>query len=133
MDLPGLGKPAAFEGKVQRPDGSTDTGARSREDVGRGHVLVSLTNNKGKNDHHGSILKVEETDGKFDALTFQASTYLAGGEANGFSCPDNLAFDLAGNLWITSDMSGSAMNKEDGPYMPFKNNSLFVVLFSPDV
>ncbi len=92
-----------------------------------GNVLVSLTNNKKKNDHHGSILKIEETNGKFDALTFNASTYLAGGEENGFSCPDNLAFDLSGNLWITSDMSGSAMNKEDGPYMPFKNNSLFVV------
>ena len=92
-----------------------------------GNVLVSLTNNKNKNDHHGSILKIEETNGSFDALTFQASTYLAGGEENGFSCPDNLAFDLSGNLWITSDMSGSAMNKEDGPYMPFKNNSLFVV------
>jgi secreted PhoX family phosphatase len=92
-----------------------------------GHVLVSLTNNYGKEDFHGSILKVEETDGKFDSLTFKASTYLAGGEENGFSCPDNLAFDLSGNLWITSDMSGSAMNKEDGPYMPFKNNSLFVV------
>lgn len=92
-----------------------------------GNILVSLTNNKNKNDYHGSILKVEETDGKFDALTFRASTYLAGGETNGFSCPDNLAFDLSGNLWITSDMSGSAMNKEDGPYMPFKNNSLFLV------
>ncbi|CAL2106252.1 putative phosphatase [Tenacibaculum sp. 190524A02b] len=92
-----------------------------------GHVLVSLTNNKEKGDFHGSILKVEETNGKFDALTFKASTYIAGGEVNGFSCPDNLAFDLAGNLWITSDMSGSAMNKEEGPYMSFKNNSLFVI------
>lgn len=92
-----------------------------------GHVLVSLTNNKGKGDFHGSILKVEETDGKFDALTFKASTHLAGGEETGFSCPDNLAFDLSGNLWITTDISGSAMNKEDQPYMPFKNNSLFVV------
>ena len=92
-----------------------------------GHVLVSLTNNKGKGDFHGSILKVEETDGKFDSLTFKASTYLAGGEDSGFSCPDNLAFDLSGNLWITSDMSGGSMNKPDGPYMPFKNNSLFVV------
>ena len=92
-----------------------------------GNILISLTNNYSKNDFHGSILKVEETEGKFDSLTFQASTYLAGGEENGFSCPDNLAFDLSGNLWITSDMSGSAMNKEDGPYMPFKNNSLFVV------
>jgi len=92
-----------------------------------GHVLVSLTNNKGKGDYHGSILKIEETDGAFDALEFKASTYLAGGEENGFSCPDNLAFDQSGNLWMTSDMSGSAMNQPDGPYMPFKNNSLFVI------
>ncbi|EDM44493.1 hypothetical protein SCB49_13015 [unidentified eubacterium SCB49] len=92
-----------------------------------GNIFVSLTNNKNKNDFHGSILKIEETKGAFDALTFTASTYKAGGEENGFSCPDNLAFDLSGNLWMTSDMSGSAMNKENGPYMPFKNNSLFVI------
>uniref|UniRef100_UPI00404A17FC PhoX family protein n=1 Tax=Fulvivirga sp. TaxID=1931237 RepID=UPI00404A17FC len=92
-----------------------------------GHVLVALTNNKNKNDHHGSILKIEESEGKFDALTFKASTFLAGGEENGFSCPDNLAFDFSGNLWFTSDISGSSMNKEDKPYMAFKNNGLFVV------
>jgi secreted PhoX family phosphatase len=34
---------------------------------------------------------------------------------------------MAGNLWMTSDISGSAMNKPDKPYMPFKNNSLFVI------
>lgn len=34
---------------------------------------------------------------------------------------------MAGNLWMTSDMSGSAMNKESKPYMSFKNNSLFVI------
>lgn len=92
-----------------------------------GHIFISLTNNKSKNDFHGSILKIEETNNAFDALTFKASTYKAGGEANGFSCPDNLAFDLSGNLWMTSDMSGSWMNKEDKPYIPFKNNSLFVI------
>jgi len=92
-----------------------------------GNVLVALTNNYKKNDYHGSILKIQENEGKFDALTFKASTYLAGGEENGFSCPDNLAFDFSGNLWFTSDMSGSAMNKESKPYMSFKNNSLFVV------
>lgn len=92
-----------------------------------GHIFVSLTNNKTKNDFHGSILKIEETDGNFDALTFKAFTYKAGGKANGFSCPDNLAFDMSGNLWMTSDMSGGSMNKEDKPYYPFKNNSLFVI------
>lgn len=92
-----------------------------------GNIFVTLTNNKDKGDFHGSILKLEETEGAFDSLTFKASTYIAGGEKNGFSCPDNLAFDLAGNLWMTSDMSGSSMNREDKPYMPFKNNSLFVI------
>jgi len=92
-----------------------------------GNIFVSLTNNKPKGDFHGSILKIEETNTKYDALTFKASTYKAGGEENGFSCPDNLAFDLSGNLWITSDISGGSMNKEDKPYMAFKNNSLYVI------
>ncbi|MCK8521538.1 DUF839 domain-containing protein [Aquimarina sp. D1M17] len=92
-----------------------------------GNIFVTLTNNKSKDDFHGSILKIEENNAAFDALDFKASTYIAGGEENGFSCPDNLAFDQSGNLWMTSDMSGSSMNKEDKPYMPFKNNSLFVI------
>ncbi len=91
-----------------------------------GGVFVSLTNNTSKNDFHGSILKIEEANGKYDALSFRASTFMAGGEENGFACPDNLAFDMAGNLWFTSDMSGSKMNK-DGPYKAYKNNSLFVI------
>lgn len=92
-----------------------------------GNIFVSLTNNKGKGDYHGSIMKIEEDNGAFDALSFKASTYIAGGEEGGFSCPDNLAFDQSGNLWITTDISGSSMNKEGKPYLPFKNNSLFVI------
>ncbi len=90
-----------------------------------GAILVSLTNNKAKDNYHGSILKLEEAEGQYDGLSFTPSTFLAGGEETGFSCPDNLAFDPAGNLWFTSDMSGSAMNK--APYIAFKNNGLFVV------
>lgn len=92
-----------------------------------GNVFVSLTNNKKKGDYHGSIMKIEETNGDMDALTFKASNYISGGEEAGFSCPDNLAFDMAGNLWMTTDISGSAMNKADNPYTAFKNNSLFVI------
>ncbi|GAB7256504.1 PhoX family protein [Polaribacter sp. OB-PA-B3] len=92
-----------------------------------GNIFITLTNNKPKGDYHGSILKIEEKNNAFDALNFKASTYLVGGEENGFSCPDNLAFDMSGNLWITSDMSGSSMNKAGKPYLSFKNNSLFVI------
>ena len=92
-----------------------------------GSVLVSLTNNKPKGDFHGSIMKIEEENNKHDSLSFSASVYLAGGGESGFSCPDNLAFDLSGNLWMTTDISGSAMNKQEAPYMDFKNNSLFVI------
>ena len=92
-----------------------------------GNIFVSLTNNKSKNDFHGSILKIEEINGAFDSLTFKAVTFKAGGKESGFSCPDNLAFDLSGNLWITSDISGSDMNRDDNLYRPFKNNSLFVI------
>ncbi len=91
-----------------------------------GDVLVALTNNKPKGDYLGEILKIEEADNTDKtSLTFKASTYLAGGEETGFACPDNMAFDPAGNLWFTSDISGSAMNKE--PYLPFGNNGLFLV------
>ena len=93
-----------------------------------GDVLVALTNNTTVDDYHGSILKVVEKDGRHDALEFTASTFLAGGKENNFACPDNMAFDPKGNLWFTSDMSGSVMNRPDKPqYLDFKNNSLFVV------
>ena len=52
-----------------------------------GNIFVSLTNNKLKGDYHGSILKIEENNGKFDSLNFNSSTYMAGGEKSGFSCP----------------------------------------------
>lgn len=93
-----------------------------------GDVLVSLTNNVTKGNFFGSIMKIEEKDGRHDALEFKASTLHAGGKETGFACPDNMAFDPAGNLWFTSDISGAAMNNPSIPeYLPFKNNSLFVV------
>ena len=91
-----------------------------------GDVLIALTNNKPKGDYLGQILKIEETDNKDKtSLTFKASTFLAGGEETGFACPDNMAFDTVGNLWFTSDISGSAIGK--APYQSFGNNGLFMV------
>ncbi len=90
-----------------------------------GHIFIALTNNKGKGDMHGTILKISEDQSDYAALSFSAETYLLGGKTSGFSCPDNLAFDKKGNLWFTTDISGSALNK--GVYKTFGNNGLFVV------
>lgn len=91
-----------------------------------GNVLIALTNNKPKGDFLGEILKIEEADNEDKtSMKFMASTFLAGGESTGFACPDNMAFDPKGNLWFTSDISGSSINKD--PYLPFGNNGLFLV------
>lgn len=93
-----------------------------------GAVYVALTNNLDRGNPYGSLLKLEEKNGDYLSLEFQSSTFLTGGQAAGFACPDNLAFDAKGNLWITSDISGSAMNQ--GVYKPFGNNGLFYVPMS---
>ncbi len=90
-----------------------------------GDLYLALTNNKKRGDLFGSILKLSEKDNSPLSLEFTSSTFMAGGEQLGFACPDNLAFDPKGNLWITTDISGSSMNKKE--YLPFKNNGLFYV------
>ena len=72
-------------------------------------------------------LKIIEKDNKHDSLEFEFETLKSGGISTGFSCPDNLLFDKVGNLWFTSDMSASKMNKS-AEYLPFKNNGLFVLI-----
>lgn len=90
-----------------------------------GAVVISLTNNKARNNLYGSLIKIEEKDADHGALVFKASTLLMGGSGAGIACPDNIRFDHRGNLWVTSDMSDSAMRSE--PYREFGNNSLFFV------
>ncbi len=93
-----------------------------------GNVIVALTNNKPKKNYYGSILKIMEDNNDPASLTFKHDTFLTGGEDNGFACPDNMVFDSAGNLWFTTDMSGSDVGK--GHYEGFGNNGLFVFLRS---
>ncbi len=88
-----------------------------------GDVLVTLTNNKPKGNMHGTILKISERSK--GSKKFKFKTFRAGGTESGFSCPDNMAFDQNGNLWMTSDISGSAMGK--APYKEFGHNGLFVI------
>ncbi|CAM5267830.1 PhoX family protein OS=Streptomyces tendae OX=1932 GN=GUR47_20560 PE=4 SV=1 [Streptomyces tendae] len=107
-----------------------------------GKVYVALTNNtnRGKAGYagpdeanprnankHGHVLELTEHRGRADATRFGWSLFLVAGDPEdpatyfaGFpkdrvspiSCPDNVAFDDHGNLWISTD--GNALGSHDG-------------------
>ncbi|MGA4898701.1 PhoX family protein [Streptomyces griseoincarnatus] len=116
-----------------------------------GRVYVALTNNKDRGaagkagpdeanprsgNKHGHILELEETRSNAAAKTFRwklmlvcgdpedPSTYFAGFDKNQvspISCPDNVAFDEYGNLWIATD--GAALGFNDGLFaVPVKGS-----------
>ncbi|MET9829439.1 PhoX family phosphatase [Streptomyces sp. NPDC006385] len=116
-----------------------------------GRVYVALTNNKDRGaagkagpdeanprtgNKHGHILELEETRCDAAAKTFRwklmlvcgdpddPSTYFAGFDKNQvspISCPDNVAFDEYGNLWIATD--GAALGFNDGLFaVPVKGS-----------
>jgi secreted PhoX family phosphatase len=89
-----------------------------------GNIFISLTNNKKKGNYAGQILKISENS-DYDSLTFEWEYFITGGEDSTFACPDNMAFDQKGNLWIATDISGKAIGKK--PYKSFKNNGLFII------
>ena len=94
-------------------------------DLLSGDVFISLTNNKPKGDLHGSIMKLTEDSEDKTSLTFKTETFLAGSKEAGFSSPDNLAFDLKGNLWMTTDVGGYSLGLDGYEFMTC--NSLFLI------
>lgn len=100
-----------------------------------GDVIVALTNNYDKknwddpkNNFYGSLLKISEKDQDAGSLRFSSETLVMGGEENGLACPDNLCFDRRGNLWVTTDISGSVIEKK--AYKGFGNNALHYIPMS---
>ncbi len=105
-----------------------------------GKVYVALTNNTNRGaggpadeanprnaNKHGHILTISESGNDAAATTFSwalplvcgdpadPSTYFSGYDktkVSPISCPDNVAFDAAGNLWISTD--GNALGSNDG-------------------
>jgi secreted PhoX family phosphatase len=107
-----------------------------------GKIYAALTNNNRRgatgqpradeanprNDNrHGHVLEIVEDDDDHTSETFtwsipivcgdpaDPSTYFAGYDktkVSPISCPDNVAFDRTGNLWIATD--GNALNSNDG-------------------
>ena len=107
-----------------------------------GKVYVALTNNTNRGvganaaadeanprnaNKHGHILELTERLGRPESLSFGWSLFLVAGDPKdpatyfaGFpkdkvspiSCPDNVAFDPHGNLWISTD--GAQLGSHDG-------------------
>lgn len=107
-----------------------------------GKVYVALTNNSNRgaagqakadevnprvSNKNGHILEITETGNDSAATTFawnlllvcgdpaDPSTYFGGfdkSQVSPISCPDNVAFDPYGNLWISTD--GNALGSNDG-------------------
>jgi secreted PhoX family phosphatase len=107
-----------------------------------GKVYIALTNNTNRgangvagadeanprnNNKHGHVIELTESHNNSGATRFSwnvlllcgdpqdPSTYFAGfdkSQVSPISCPDNLAFDDYGNLWISTD--GNALGSHDG-------------------
>jgi secreted PhoX family phosphatase len=88
-----------------------------------GHAYISLTNNKPHGNFHGQIIRIVEASNNPEATSFAWDFFAVGGPQSGFSSPDNLIFDLYGNLWMCSDVS--AVNIGKGIFGFQGNNSMF--------
>ncbi|MFM9106993.1 MAG: PhoX family protein, partial [Chloroflexota bacterium] len=109
-----------------------------------GKVYLVLTNNNKRTlddtdaanprveNLHGHIIEITETGNDHAATTFgweifllagdpkQGSTWFAGfpsAEVSPFSAPDNIAFDLDGNLWISTDGMPRNLPGNDGLFV----------------
>jgi uncharacterized protein len=99
-----------------------------------GSVFIALTNNSSVGDSHGSVRRLREDRNDPEARTFTWRDYAAGGPTGspepgeqGFSAPDNLVFDEAGNLWVVTDISSSSLNQPENAYTYHKNNAMFMI------
>ncbi len=91
-----------------------------------GSVYISLTKNLSRLNDLGSILRLIEEDP--EAKDFQYKNFVIGSSEQGFSCPDNLAFDTQGNLWVTTDATVEFMLPERRKN--YGNNGLYVIALS---
>ena len=99
-----------------------------------GSVFIALTNNSTVNDSHGAVRRLREDGNDPEATTFTWRDYAAGGPTGssdpgrqGFSAPDNLVFDEAGNLWVVTDISTLSLNQPSNPYTYHRNNAMFLI------
>lgn len=90
-----------------------------------GHIFLNCTNNVPAGRPYGSIHKFVEKNNDYTSLEFSSSIFIHGGLDSKIACPDNLAFDKKGNLWVTNDISEDEIG--NGAYKNFGNNALFYI------
>lgn len=88
-----------------------------------GHVYISLTNNSLHGNYHGQIVRIMEMGDDPAAEEFRWDFFAVGGPQSGFSSPDNLLFDVYGNLWMATDVARVDLNR--GIHDFLGNNSIF--------
>jgi secreted PhoX family phosphatase len=109
-----------------------------------GHVYVVMTNNTQRtleqvdkanprpDNAHGHIIELIEDGGEHSATTFRWDLLIACGDPNDpadeafyqghkdtswMSCPDNIAFDDSGRLWVTTDGQPATIKHNDAVYV----------------
>jgi uncharacterized protein len=109
-----------------------------------GKVYVVMTNNTRRTPEqvdkanpravntHGHIIELVEDGGEHTASAFRWELFIACGDPNNpednssynghtdgswMSCPDNIAFDEAGHLWVATDGQPSSIKKNDAVYV----------------
>ncbi|MFG3603726.1 PhoX family protein [Micromonospora chersina] len=120
MDRPEDVEPSQLTGKVY-------VALTNNTDRGRAGKAAADEANPRNLNKHGQILELVEDRGDNTAETFayslpivcgdpaDPSTHFAGYDktkVSPISCPDNVAFDATGNLWISTD--GNALGSNDG-------------------
>ncbi len=93
-----------------------------------GSIYVSLTKNLSRANTFGSIVRLLEDGNNHEALKFTYNNFVVGSIDSGFACPDNLAFDGLGNLWVTTDASPEFMLPHQRQL--YGNNGLYVIALS---
>lgn len=108
-----------------------------------GAVYAVMTNNNRRtaaqvdaanprpDNRHGHIIEMLEAGNDPTATTFRWALFLVAGEPSDpstyfagfpkdkvstFSCPDNITFDQAGNMWIATDGQDSSLRKNDAVF-----------------
>ncbi|WP_402375603.1 PhoX family protein [Isoptericola rhizosphaerae] len=123
MDRPEDVEPNPFTGRVY-------VACTNNSNRGVGSNAAADEANPRSSNRHGHVVEIIEDGGDQTATTFtwnlllvagdpevDDSTYFSGYPADKvspISCPDNLAFDTDGNLWISTDGQPSSIQKSDG-------------------